>query len=184
MLPLSGTRIILQEIQHSDIDDFLAYRQDPVICKFQGFSPMSREQCAAFIEEMTGLPTGIPGKWKQIGIWSIPDKKLVGDCAIIRKANAPRIAEVGITLHRDFQGKGFAREAMEILIPNLFEQFDLHKILAGMDARNEGAINLIERLGFSKEAHHREQFFDYEDEMWIDEVIYAMLRKDFPIFPS
>lgn len=184
MLPLSGPRIILQEIQPSDLDDFLAYRQDPVICKFQGFSPMSREQGEAFIEEMVGLATGIPGKWKQIGIWSKSHNKLVGDCAIFRKEQEPRIAEVGITLHGDYQGQGFARESMGILIRNVFDQFDLHKIMAGMDARNEGAIRLIERLGFSKEAHHREQFFDYEDKMWIDEVIYGLLRKDFSYLPG
>ena len=47
---LHTTRLILRNFIDSDLESFLAYRNDPVVAKYQGWGiPYSREKGEAFI---------------------------------------------------------------------------------------------------------------------------------------
>jgi aminoglycoside 6'-N-acetyltransferase len=55
--------------------------------------------------------------------------------------------EIGFTLHRQEQGKGYAREAVSALIYSLFKLGSINKIVAITDSQNESSIRLLKRLG-------------------------------------
>ena len=69
--------------------------------------------------------------------------------------HAAGIEEIGyITcIHR--QGEGIARECAYALIAHLFSE-GTRKLTAEVDTRNTPSIRLLERLGFTREAHLRE----------------------------
>jgi RimJ/RimL family protein N-acetyltransferase len=55
--------------------------------------------------------------------------------------------EIGFTLNRQEQGKGYAREAVSALIHSLFKLGSINKIFAITDSQNESSIRLLKRLG-------------------------------------
>jgi RimJ/RimL family protein N-acetyltransferase len=88
-------------------------------------------------------------------------------------------AELGYTLHKDFRGMGYATEAISAIIDHLIFDLKKHRTTASIDPRNANSIRLIERLGFSKEAHFKQSLFFHGE--WVDDLIYAMLAKEWKI---
>ena len=71
----------------------------------------------------------------------------MGDCASnVREALGT--AEIGITLAREHQRRGFATEMTAALIEALVTEHELHRLVAETDERNAEVQRLLERLGF------------------------------------
>jgi len=65
------------------------------------------------------------------------------------------VEEVGYITCMHRQGEGIARECMAALIGHLFDH-GARKLTAEVDIENIPSIKLLERLGFTREAHLRE----------------------------
>jgi hypothetical protein len=61
-LPRFGAGIALRRLSVSDLAAFQAYRSDPELGRYQGWSPMSEPEARAFLEEMNGVPLFRPGE--------------------------------------------------------------------------------------------------------------------------
>lgn len=77
--------------------------------------------------------------------------------------------ELGCTLSKEHQGKGFATEAMKNTIDYLFNSLNKHRITASIDPRNIESIRLVERLSFRKEAHFKQSLLI--DGKWVDDIM-------------
>ena len=75
---------------------------------------------------------------------------LIGDCALKVTRGDARQAEVGFTLSRAYQGKGYAAEAVSRLLDWAFGELDLHRDDAITDQRNDPSSRLLERLGMRR----------------------------------
>jgi len=84
--------------------------------------------------------------------------------------------EIGYTLDKEFRGKGYATEALKIVIDHLINSLCKHRIIASIDPANLDSIRLVERLGFRKEAHFVESLFFHGK--WVDDLVYAILAKE------
>ncbi len=175
-MKIKGDRILLRPLEMDDLDDFLIYRTDPEICIYQNFEVFTKQEAVDFIKKQSQMRPGKPGEWCQIGIESLPHQKLIGDCAVHFKKDQPEIIELGCTIAKAYQGKGFASETMTTLIHELFKNYKAHKIIAVTDIRNTPSNNLVERLGFKKEGHFRKSYF--ENGNWYDEYWYGLLKED------
>ncbi len=178
MVLAQNSQILLRPLSEKDLTDFHAYRSDPIVCRYQGFDPYTEEKALAFLQKSNWVDLQKEGKWMQIGIVQQSSQRLVGDCALRFQAYEPRIAEVGCTLNRNFQGQGLAFQSMQLLLQTIFSQKNTHKITALMDERNKSAIKVIEQLGFVKEAHFRKSYFDKLDGDWFGEYQYGLLREE------
>lgn len=90
-------------------------------------------------------------------------------------AHAAGVEEVGYITCMDRQGEGIASECTKALIEHLFAD-DARKLTAEVDTRNAASIALLERLGFTREAHfreHEETHIGMCDVYW-----YGLLRAD------
>jgi RimJ/RimL family protein N-acetyltransferase len=87
--------------------------------------------------------------------------------------------ELGCTLSKDHQGKGFATEAMKITIDYLFNSLNKHRIIGSVDPKNSSLIRLLERLNFRKEAHFKESLLI--DGKWVDDIVYGLLKSEWNI---
>ena len=104
------------------------------------------------------------------------ENRLIGDMGISFTNHNNMQAELGCTLHKDYQKKGYATEALKAMVDYLFGTLDKHRIIASVDPRNTASIQLIERLGFRKEAHFKESYYLRGD--WVDDIIYAQLKTE------
>jgi len=166
-------QLLLRPIEIKDTNALFNYRSDAVANKFQGFIPKNLEDVYEFINKTT-TEFNIVESWFQLVIEERNSNQIIGDIGV--HFIDEQQVELGITLAKIQHGKGFATEALKVLITYLFEKFNKHRIIASIDPENTSSIKLFERLGFRKEAHFKESLFI--NEVWCDDVIFAILKKE------
>ena len=68
-------------------------------------------------------------------------------------------AEIGIIIgEKDCWGKGYARQAIELLSEYAFSKLKLHKLTAGCYANNIGSVKAFEKAGFVQEGRKISQY--------------------------
>jgi RimJ/RimL family protein N-acetyltransferase len=78
---------------------------------------------------------------------------------------------------RSDQGKGYGREAVELLTTWLFEQGRAERVQAGTAVDNDPMRKVLERLGFRFEGIMR-AFGPMPDGTRIDGAMYALIKSD------
>lgn len=104
---------------------------------------------------------------------------MIGDLAFKRLSEDFRQAEIGFTLAREFQGKGYAAEALICLFNYLFDELNLHRIRANCDPENLASARLMEHMGMRHEGHFLESL--WFKGRWTGEDWYAILQKEWNI---
>ena len=147
--PLLTERLSIQPLTMADLESFVTYRRDPEIARFQSWdTSYSHSQAKELIESQNGVLLPAKGDWLQLGIHFGTSEELIGDLAIYR-LDEERIAfEIGFTLARQFQGHGYAREALLALMDYLIDEVGATKLEASTDRRNISSIKLLEAVGF------------------------------------
>jgi hypothetical protein len=95
----------------------------------------------------------VPGDWLQIAVARAGDGPLVGDCALAPQAHEARTVEIGFTIAPEHQGRGYAREAVSLLLRYLFGQLGKHRVTASCDSRNAPSVRVLETVGMRREGH-------------------------------
>jgi aminoglycoside 6'-N-acetyltransferase len=136
-------------LEANDLAAFQAYRSDPKVGRFQGWSVMSDEAATAFLCDMNACQLLQPGTWLQLGIAEPQSMRLLGDIGL-RLADSQDEAEVGFTLAPQAQGHGIATAAVGAAIGLVFRQTPAKRVLGITDARNLASIRLLARVGMQK----------------------------------
>jgi RimJ/RimL family protein N-acetyltransferase len=76
--------------------------------------------------------------------------QLIGDCAAMTRADDPGQCEIGFTIAPRYQGRGYATEAVRLLVGYLFAR-GKHRITACCDARQMASAAVLERLAMRRE---------------------------------
>lgn len=172
-LPRLGNGFMLRRLTCEDLPEFQAYRHDPELGRYQGWSPMSAEEATAFLREMNTTPLLSPGNWVQIAIADPNTRRLIGDIGLFLDQDG-RYAEVGFTLARHAQGRGVATAAVREAIRLVFAATQVGRVLGITDARNTASVRLLERVGMRRTETASAVF---RGEQCIEHV-YEMLRHD------
>ena len=173
---LETTRLRLRHFTDTDLLAFMAYRNDPVVARYQSWEDISEKDARAFIQEQKEIQPGVPGQGFQIAIELKETGVLIGDCYFIINELDDRQAEIGFTLSRADQGRGFATEAVSCFLNYAFLTFDLHRVIAITDCENAAATALLERLGMRREGHFLQNI--WFKGKWGDEYLYAILKEE------
>ena len=86
-------------------------------------------------------------------------------------------SEIGYMLLPEAQGQGIASEAIKAILIYGFESMQLHSIEAIIDPENRSSERVLQKIGFVKEGHLKENEF-FNGRFW-DTVIYSLLRQNF-----
>ena len=170
---LTTERLILREITTEDVHEILYQRSDPQIMKYLDRAPLiSIHDALSFIERIkqaTRLNEGIT--W---GIALKGEKKLIGNICFWRLDNAHHRAEIGYVIQPSHQSLGYATEALMAVLQYGFGPMQLHSVEANVNPNNTASIKLLERNGFVKEAHFKENY--YFDGRYLDSAIYSLIN--------
>jgi ribosomal-protein-alanine N-acetyltransferase len=110
--------------------------------------------------------------------WAITlknDSKLIGIIGFYRIKPEHFRAEIGYMLLPAFSGNGIISEAINEVMNYGFNEMHLHSVEAIIDPNNLGSAKVLQKNGFIKEAHLKENEF-YEGR-FLDNVIYSRLNK-------
>jgi RimJ/RimL family protein N-acetyltransferase len=172
---IESERLILRRFTGADLPTLLVYRNDPEIARYQSWESFSEDEAQAFLQKQQTLEPGVPEKWFQFAMELKSSGLLVGDCALQVDKQGQQ-GEIGFTLARQHQGKGFVTEAASRVCDYAFTNLNLHRIVAITDCRNHASVAVLERLGFRREGHFIKNIF-FKGE-WGDEYLYAMLKDE------
>jgi len=174
-MKLETERLILRTITIDDKNEIFEYRRDKEMNKYQGWIPETIEDVELFIGKISEQ-INVPDTWFQFVIVDKKTSKIVGDLGIHFIDIENKQVEIGCTLNKDFQNKGFASESVIKVIDYLFKDLNKHRIITSIDPDNINSIRLVERIGFRKEAHFIESLLI--NGKWVDDLIYALIEKD------
>ena len=174
-MKLETKRLILRPIALDDKYEIFDYRSDVLSNKYQGWIPKTIVDVESFIEKIS-TKINEADTWFQFVIIEKETQKIIGDLGVHFFDSENKQAEIGCTLNKDFQAKGYATESIKRVIDYLFKELNKHRIIASIDPDNKSSIRLVERIGFRKEAHFVESLLI--NEKWVDDLIYALLEKD------
>jgi len=174
---IATPRLLLRNFLASDLEAFLAYRNDPEVGKYQGWQiPYSREDGEIFIREVQDIHAPKQGQWMQIAIALKETDELIGDIGCILKQEDARQAVIGYRIGSPYWRMGYAFEAVQGWLDHLFEDLDLHRVVADCDTENTASHQLLEKLGFRREAHFIESYL--ENGVYTNEYHYGLLQRE------
>jgi RimJ/RimL family protein N-acetyltransferase len=112
-----------------------------------------------------------------MGIWLKSTGEYVGQIWIEPKQWEVPSFELGYYIDQGYIRKGIATEAARRSLKFLFEDLKAHKVIIITRDTNERSWKLAERLGFTREGHHRESII--KDGKRLGLYYYGMLKSDF-----
>ncbi|HEY2177451.1 MAG TPA: GNAT family N-acetyltransferase [Caulobacteraceae bacterium] len=163
-MELVTPRLRLRRARPGDLADLHAVLSHPLAMRYWSTPPHAgMDETRAWLEET---------------IAASPEESdefvIERDGRVIGKAGCWRLPEIGFILHPDTWRRGFAREALEAVIPRLFAIFPIEAILADVDPRNAGSLALLAGLGF-RETGRAKRTFKVGDE-WCDSLYLSLPR--------
>ena len=173
---LETNRLLLMEFVKNDSQELFKMRSDDRVLKYlDRDTHKTVEESELMIEEM------IRSYNNKEGInWIIREKdtlNVIGYIGYWRMIRKNVRAEIGYAMKPEYWGNGYMQEALTKVIEFGFNEFYLHSIEGNVNPGNVSSINLLEKLGFKKEAYFREDYL--YNGRFLDTAIYSLLETDY-----
>lgn len=169
-----GDQIYLRKIKLSDVDDrYCKWMNNPKVNQYleSRFQKWTVRNLKGYVREIKNNPD-----YLFLAIIEKKESKHIGNVKIGPINKVHRFAEIGIIIGEEsFWGKGFASEAIRLVIDYSFNVLNLHKLTAGAYENNIASIKAFEKAGFSEEGRRR-NYYLYKDE-YVDSVLLGIERK-------
>jgi len=173
-------RLILQPMCEADIDFMQAliakpeaYFYDP---QMQETPDDILEDCKWFMENAGSLPGEGGIRW----IVKLDDAS-IGEIFVKCNWETTLEWEFGYHFLKEYWGKGYATEALKTIIPYVFTNFKVNRLVAFTNGNNKESIALLKRVGMVEEARLRE--VRMSNGVYCDEMVYSLLKREFnPVF--
>lgn len=170
---LESERLLLRAITQDDVAEVFTLRSNPETMQYipRPLVTTTEEALAhiTMIQEKIELGEGIN--------WAItlkPSNKLLGIIGHYRIQWHNYRSEIGYMLLPEAHGKGIATEAVQLICAYGFEHLKMHTLEGVIDPKNDASAKVLEKNGFVKEAHFKEN--EFYNGTFLDTVIYSKLE--------
>jgi RimJ/RimL family protein N-acetyltransferase len=173
-----GEKIRLRAVEQKDLDDLLVSTelQDTELDRFENVIsfPTSRVQDHQARENLIKKDNTNDNFF-----WMIEDLSgtLVGFIGTFDCERRHGTLKYGVVIKRDFWRKGFAKEALTILLRYYFWELRYQKVVAIVYAFNQASIKFYESFGFVLEGRLRRMV--YTNGTFYDELYFGMTNEEF-----
>jgi len=174
---LQTGRLLLRPLRETDAPSLLAIFSDAKFMHFGTTPPWnSIDEAHAMIHR--DVKAMASGERIRLGVERVADQALIGICTLFAWDKACRSAEVGYGLISHAWGQGYMHEALVALLDFGFSELNLNRVEADIDPRNIGSAKSLERIGFTKEGHLRENCV--VNGVLTDSARYGLLLREWP----
>ncbi|MCQ8279503.1 GNAT family N-acetyltransferase [Acetobacteraceae bacterium KSS8] len=161
-------RLALRPLRSSDADALFPTMADPEAMRWWSRAPF------VHVGELRDHFTPSDGSpWRSWAILRTGEDDAIGVVSAGRKREG--VSEIGYLLSRDAQGRGYAREAVAMLIDRLIAEGH-RRVFADTDPENRSSIALLTRLGFTLEGRLRAEWRTHIGVR--DSLIYGLLAEE------
>ncbi|MCP4160211.1 MAG: GNAT family N-acetyltransferase [Deltaproteobacteria bacterium] len=171
---ISGKRIYLREVRPSDVtESYYCWMNDPQITKYteSHHYPNSKESLVKNTEEKQKNKNEI-----FLAIIVKNNNKHIGNIKLGPINWIDRIGDIGILVgEKDYWGKGYATEAINLIVEYAFNILGLHKLTAGSISLNEGSVKAFKNNNFEIEGIRKEHVFI--NGSYVDAIIFGLINK-------
>lgn len=172
---MTGQKCYLSPCQMEDAEAWVEWFNDPRVSIPLGdeaWTPLSVEKARAQLRETIDRQDPV------FTIVELVSNRPVGRCMLFNLDWVNRSAMVGIAIgDPSCWGKGYGREALELLMEYAFDVLNLNSLMLGVFSFNERAIRLYQKVGFREIGHRREA------RLWAgkkyDGILMDILAEDF-----
>lgn len=170
---LETERLTLRRVLPSDVKEMFELRSNPETMKYIPRPLLTNhEEALAHIQMMEDkIETNEGINW---AITLKGDDKMLGVIGHYRIKPEHYRAEVGYMILPEYHGKGITTEAVQCVVDYGFNTMQLHSIEGVIDPENEASERVLQKCGFVKEAHFKEN--EFYDGKFIDAVVYSKLN--------
>jgi ribosomal-protein-alanine N-acetyltransferase len=171
---LRGERVVLRAIQRDDLQRLWELFDDleliartsnapPIPESFQSFEAWFVKDARDKQDDRFLLAIEVEGE-------------VIGQCGLHWWDRFRGIAHLGISIGRDYWGRGFGQDACRVLVGYAFRHLNMHKICLEVLADDERAVQAYKKVGFLEEGRLRKQaWFDGE---YRDSLMMGLLREE------
>lgn len=167
-------RLYLSKIEKDDMDYIYQWFTDSEFLKYYDYYPpipQTKAEVNKTFEEYEEK------KSKVFALKTVADDNIIGlagfDDIILENNVATLFIGIGASASR---GKGYGKEAMDLLLDYGFNNMKLHRIQLNVLEFNIPAIKLYEKSGFKREGVFRE--FVLRDNKRYDLLLYGLLKRE------
>jgi [ribosomal protein S5]-alanine N-acetyltransferase len=172
---LDGPRVRLRPLTPEDAKRVFAWYNDPeTVAPFDRFSVDTFEEFERSIRGAPDDPTSLAPRYVVVLRDGGGPIGLVGH--YIPHPVLETIDVWYVVGDRQARRKGYATEAVTLLVGYLFDTSPLPRIGATVDVENHPSILLLERVGFQREGVLRSALFHHA--RWHDIAVYGLIRGD------
>lgn len=168
---METNRLIIRRYSENDLNDLYEYLSDEDVVRFEPYKAMNIEDVRENLKWRISTDEMLAVELKE-------NIKMIGNIYLGKRDF--NTLEIGYVFNKKYWGYGYAKEACLKVITNAFSN-GIHRIYAECDPLNTSSWILLERLGFIKEAHLKENIFFWKDEdgnpIWKDTYIYSIINK-------
>ena len=158
---------------HADIpDEARRWRNDKEVWQWCRQNTLLSEADHTFWLERLRVDKTI----KMFGVVHRHDNTPMGVCGLTSIDRVNQSAEFSLYIATEYQGRGFGKVALRILLHHAFMDQNLNRVW-GETYDGNPAIKMFEKLGMKHEGTLRQSY--YRDGRFIDSHIYAILRGDY-----
>lgn len=173
-----GEKIRLRAVELRDIDSFFkaGFEADTDLDRYcdEIHFPQSKEKMRERIENAIKKEIENDEFW-----WIIEDKdgNAVGNINTFGCNKRVGTFRYGVGLEKSYWGKGYAKEAIKIVLRYYFRELRYQKVNAYVYSFNEKSLRLHESLGFQQEGRLRRMVYTNGD--FYDEIYFGMTCEEF-----
>ncbi|MGH4138762.1 GNAT family N-acetyltransferase [Clostridium sp.] len=173
---LESDRVMYREVTSEDVEDIFKIYSDPEVAKYDWYKPIATKNDALSIinryakefQNKEELTWGVARKY---------DNKIIGYCCLGSFNDDSRRSEIGYGFNRDEWNKGYATEAITVLVKFGFDIMNLNRIEATVTLGNGASVKALKKANFLQEGIVRER--SVMKGKFEDDVILAIIRKDY-----
>lgn len=173
---LKGQRVILRPPCRKDaFGPYVEWFNDEVVCAANGHHrfPYSREDALRYVARAHCAQTELI-----LAIERRRDGRHIGNIALKKIDPVTRSGEFAIVIgDRTCWGKGYSKEAAQLLLRHAFRTLNLHRVGCGTYETNVPMRRLARFLGMKQEGRRRRGAF--KQNRYLDVIEYGLLKKEF-----
>lgn len=165
-------RLQLRKLNPADDKRLFALRSNPEMSRF------INRKVYETIDETRSFIAGISQRVDegQAYYWAITvgnEDDLIGTACVFNISQEHHRAEIGYELLPEFQGNGYAQEAVKAVVEFCFTKLNLHSLEAVVVPLNLPSIKVLEHNGFVREAYFKEK--EFAKGSYVDIAVYSKL---------
>jgi len=171
-----GPNLLLRAPELADIDIIFRWENDTRIWHLGNtLAPYSRFAIEQFVLN-TDNDIFASKQLRLMIDWhsSISESTTIGSIDLYDFDPFNKRAGIGILIDEPFRRKGFALEALNLLIEYCFTTLNLHQLYCNIEQSNKESINLFAKAGFIACGSKKEWLF--RDGQWTDEWMFQLIN--------